>query len=221
MSDLPSPDARQSPSTARNREPILSVLRPRLPARGLVLEVAAGAGEHAVYFAAAFADLQWQPTDADAEALASVAAWRRHAGLDNLLPALRLDAAQPDTWPVERADAIVAINMIHISPWRATEGLMAGAARCLPPGAGLFLYGPYFEEGVPAAPSNVQFDQSLRQRNPDWGIRRLDDLVPLGARHSLSLSERIAMPANNLVLVFRKDLAAPPAHSGPVSAGAR
>ena len=170
-----------------------------------MLEVAAGAGEHAVHFAAAFAALQWRPTDADAEALASVAAWRQQAGLDNLLPPLRLDAAQPDAWPVERAEAIVAINMIHISPWSATQGLMAGAARLLPSGGGLFLYGPFVESGVPTAPGNVQFDQSLRQRNPEWGIRRLDDLRDLGARHGLSLSERIAMPANNLVLVFRKD----------------
>jgi len=208
MSDPPPPDARRSPSTARNRDPILDVLRPRLPAGGLVLEVAAGAGEHAVYFAAALPALQWQPTDADSEALASIAAWRRQAGLDNLLPPLRLDAAQPDTWPVRRAEAIVAINMIHISPWPATEGLMAGAARCLPPAGGLFLYGPFIEEAVPTAPSNVQFDQSLRQRNPDWGIRRVDALVALGDRHGLGLRERLAMPANNLILVFRKDLAA-------------
>ena len=212
MSDPPPPEARQSPSTARNRDPILDVLRPRLPVGGLVLEIAAGAGEHAVYFAAAFPNLQWQATDADAEALASIAAWRRQAGLDNLLPALPLDAAQPDNWPVKRADAIVAINMVHISPWPTTEGLMAGAARRLPPDGGLFLYGPYFEEDVPTAPSNVQFDQSLRQRNPDWGIRRLDDLVALGVRHGLNLSERIAMPANNLVLVFRRDPANTAAH---------
>ncbi len=206
MSDQPPPEARQSPSTARNRDPILGVLRPRLPASGRVLEVAAGAGEHAVYFAAAFPNLQWQPTDADPGALASIAAWRGQAGPDNLLPALWLDAAQPDAWPVKRADAIVSINMVHISSWPATEGLMAGAARCLPPGGGLFLYGPYFEDGVPIAPSNVQFDHSLRQRNPEWGIRRVDDLIKLGARHGLSLCERIAMPANNLVLVFRKDI---------------
>ena len=211
MSEPPPPGARRSPSTARNRDPILDVLRPRLPAAGLVLEVAAGAGEHAVHFAAAFPALRWQPTDPDAEALASIAAWRGQAGLDNLLPGLPLDAARPDTWPVKRADAVVAINMIHISPWPSTAGLMAGAARGLPPGGGLFLYGPFIEEGVPTAPSNLQFDQSLRQRNPDWGIRRLDDLVALGAGHGLRLSERLAMPANNLVLVFRKDLAAPAA----------
>ncbi|HEY4029026.1 MAG TPA: DUF938 domain-containing protein [Caulobacteraceae bacterium] len=205
MTNPPPPAARVSPSTARNRDPILDVLRPRLPKSGLVLEVAAGAGEHAVYFAASFAALRWQPTDADAEALASIAAWREHAGLDNLLPPLPLDAAQPGAWPVARADAIVAINMIHISPWSATAGLMAGAARLLAPGGGLFLYGPFIESGVATAPSNAEFDQSLRRRNPEWGIRRLDDLAALGAGHGLSLAERIAMPANNLVLVFRKD----------------
>ena len=208
MSDPPPLNARVSPSTGRNRDPILGVLRPRLPAGGLVLEVAAGAGEHAVHFAAGFAALQWRPTDADAEALASIAAWRQQAGLDNLLPPLRLDAAQPDTWPVERADAIVAINMIHISPWSATAGLMAGAARALPPGGGLFLYGPFIESDVPTAPSNVEFDQSLRRRNREWGIRRLDDLTALGARHGLSLAERVVMPANNLFVVFRRDMAA-------------
>jgi hypothetical protein len=208
MSDPPPPNARVSPSTARNRDPILGVLRPRLPASGVVLEVAAGAGEHAVHFAAAFAALRWQPTDADPEALASIAAWRQQAALDNLLPPLHLDAAQPEAWPVESADAIVAINMVHISPWSATAGLMAGAARALPSGGGLFLYGPFVESGVATAPSNVAFDQSLRRRNPEWGIRRVDDLAALGARHGLSLSERVAMPANNLVLVFQKDLAA-------------
>jgi hypothetical protein len=208
MSQPPTPDARVSPSTGRNRDPILGVLRPRLPASGLVLEVAAGAGEHAVYFAAAFPALQWQPTDPDPEALASIAAWRQQAGLDNLLPPLSLDAAQPDTWPVKRADAIVAINMIHISPWSATAGLMSGAAHALPSGGVLFLYGPFIESDVPTAPSNVEFDLSLRRRNPEWGIRRLDDLTALGAAHGLSLSERIAMPANNLILVFRRDQAA-------------
>jgi cyclopropane fatty-acyl-phospholipid synthase-like methyltransferase len=172
----------------------------------LVLEIAAGAGEHAAYFAAAFAALHWQPTDVHAEALASIAAWRQQAGLDNLLPPLRLDAAQPDAWPVDRVDAIVAINMIHISPWSATAGLMAGAARALPSGGGMFLYGPFIESGVATAPSNVEFDQSLRRRNPDWGIRRLDDLTAMGASQGLSLCERIAMPANNLVLLFRKAL---------------
>jgi hypothetical protein len=193
-----------SPSTARNRDPILGALRPRMPATGLVLEIAAGNGEHAAHFAEALSALQWQPTDADPEALASIAAWRRQAGLDNLLEPLRLDASKPETWPLKRADAMVAINMIHISPWSATAGLMAGAECVLPSGGPLFLYGPFIQPGVPTSPSNVEFDQSLRRRNPEWGIRNLDDLAVLGAAHALSLSEVLTMPANNLVLVFRK-----------------
>lgn len=195
---------RTSPATARNRDPILDVLRPRLPPHGLVLEIAAGAGEHAAYNAAALPGLQWQPTDPDPEALASIAAWHAHAALPNLLPPLCLDAAAPDTWPLTQADAIVNINMLHISPWAAAQGLMRGAARLLPPGANLFLYGPYIERDIPSAPSNLAFDHSLKSRNPAWGIRHLDDVSALAAQHGLTLAERIAMPANNLVLVFRQ-----------------
>jgi len=175
-----------------------------MPAGGLVLEIAAGAGEHAVHFAGALGHLQWQPTDADPEALASIAAWRQHAGLDNLLQPLRLDASKPETWPVQRADAVVAINMIHISPWPAAEGLMAGAGRVLPSAGALFLYGPFIQAGVPTSPSNIEFDQNLRRRNADWGIRNLEDMAVLGDAHGLSLSEALTMPANNLVLVFRR-----------------
>jgi len=204
MFDRPPPGALMSPSTARNREPILYVLKSRLPLRGLVLEIAAGSGEHAVYNAAALPDLQWRPTDADDEALASIAAWRDHAGLPNLLPPLRLDAADPAAWPVERAEAVVSINMVHISPWSATEGLMVGAGRVLPSGGVLFLYGPYVERDVETAPSNLAFDESLRRRNPAWGLRPLDEVTALASAQGLALSERIAMPANNLSLVFRK-----------------
>jgi hypothetical protein len=205
MSDRPPPAARSAPSTARNREPILRVLQPRLPERGLVLEIAAGAGEHAVFCAAALPHLDWRPTDADPEALASIAAWREHAGLANLLPPLRLDASAPvDGWPVREADAVVSINMIHISPWASTEGLMAGAGRLLPAGGQLFLYGPFVEPDVPTAPSNLAFDESLRMRNPAWGVRHLDKVAAIAAAHDLALLERIAMPANNLTLVFRK-----------------
>ena len=204
MSDQLPAAARVSPSTARNRDPILDVLKPRLPEGGLVLEVAAGAGEHAVHNAAALPHLKWQPTDPDPEALASIAAWRAHAGLPNLLPPLRLDASDPDGWPVARADAVVNINMIHISPWAATLGLMAGAGRRLPSGGGLFLYGPYIETGVPTAPSNLAFDHSLKSRDPAWGIRHLDEVTAAAAGHGLILAERIAMPANNLVLVLRR-----------------
>jgi hypothetical protein len=204
MPHSPPPGARTSPATARNRGPILEVLRSRLPASGLVLEVAAGAGEHAVYNAQAFPDLQWRPTDVDAQALESIAAWRAAARLPNLLPALRLDAADPDGWPVAQADGVVSINMVHISPWAATEGLMAGAARVLPSGGGLFLYGPFFESDVPTAPSNRDFDEGLRRRNSEWGIRRLEAVAAAADAQGLVLTERVSMPANNLTLVFRK-----------------
>lgn len=204
MTDIPPPGARTSPSTARNREPILDVLKPRLPSRGLVLEIAAGAGEHAVHNAGALPGLLWRPTDPDPEALASIAAWREHAALPNLLEPLVLDAADPDSWPIKRADAVVNINMIHISPWAATEGLMVGAGRVLPAGGVLILYGPYIESAVETAPSNLAFDANLKNRNPAWGLRRLDDVAALAARQGLELAERIGMPANNLALVFRR-----------------
>ena len=204
MSTSPPPLARVSPSTARNRDPILAVLKRHLPASGLVLEVAAGAGEHAAHNAAALPGLQWRPTDPDPEALASIAAWRDHAAMPNLLAPLRLDAADPEAWPVDRADAVVNINMIHISPWAATEGLTAGAGRVLPTGGVLFLYGPYIESDVETAASNLAFDQNLKSRNPAWGLRRLDAVTALAAEHGLVLAERVAMPANNLALVFRR-----------------
>jgi SAM-dependent methyltransferase len=201
----PLPAARTSPSTARNRDPILAVLKPRLPSVGDVLEIAAGAGEHAVHLAAALPGLTWQPTDPDPEALASIAAWRAHVGLANLAAPARLDAADPATWPAGPFEAVVNINMIHISPWAATEGLMAGACRVLTPGGLLFLYGPYIEAGVETAPSNLAFDQSLKSRDSAWGLRRLEDVATLAAGHGLTLEERIAMPANNLMVVFRRN----------------
>jgi SAM-dependent methyltransferase len=192
-----------SPSTARNREPILAVLRRVLPARGTVLEIASGTGEHAVHCAAALPGLSWQPTDREAEALASIAAHRAEAGLPNLLAPLALDVTAP-LWPVRRADAIVAINMIHIAPWRAAEGLMDGAGRVLAPGGVLYLYGPFMEDGRHTAPSNAAFDESLKARDPAWGVRDVAVVAELAARHGLGLDERVAMPANNLSLVFRK-----------------
>ena len=196
--------ARASPSTARNRQPILDVLKTCLPPTGQVLEVAAGAGEHAVFFAEAFPGLEWRPTDPDSDALASIAAWRTQAALPNLLEPLRLDAADPAGWPVARADVVVNINMIHISPWAACEGLMAGAGRVLPPGGLLFAYGPYIEPGLETAPSNLAFDESLQARNPAWGLRNLEAVTALAAHHGLDLERRVAMPANNLSLVFRR-----------------
>jgi Protein of unknown function (DUF938) len=194
------------PAVARNRDPILAELAPRLaPDRlpsGLVLELASGSGEHAVHFARALPHLQWQPTDLDPPALASIAAWRAEAGLPNLRAPLPLDVTAP--WPLERADAIFCANMIHISPWPATEALFAGAGRLLPAHGALFTYGPYRFGGVFTAPSNQAFDQSLRQRDPRWGVRDLDELRPLAAQHGLSLDENVAMPANNHLLVWRR-----------------
>ena len=198
------PGAYASPSTARNRDPLLAVLAPRLPATGLVLEVASGAGEHAVHFAAALPGLTWQPSDESEAAFASIAAWREHAALPNLLPPVRLDASRPEEWPVSRADAVLSCNMIHIAPWAAAEGLMAGAGRVLPPAGLLALYGPFFEEGVFPARSNLGFDQSLKARDPRWGVRNLADVTALAAASGLDFAERVEMPANNLTVFFRK-----------------
>lgn len=195
--------AQTSPSAARNRDPILLVLRRVLPAQGMVLEVASGSGEHAVHFAAALPGLTWQPTDPDEDARRSIAAYRQRAGLPNLLAPLALDVRAP-VWPVAAADALVAINMIHIAPWAAAEGLMAGAARLLPPAGVLFLYGPYQEDGRHTAPSNAAFDQALRQRDPAWGVRDLGAVRALAEARGLDLVERVPMPANNLSLVLRK-----------------
>jgi hypothetical protein len=202
MADSPDPRL-YAPATARNRDPILAVLRRVLPKAGLVLEVASGSGEHAAYFAAALPDLLWQPADRDPRALASVAGYRAAGGPANLLAPLRLDAAS-DTWPVARADAIVCINMIHISPWAATEGLMAGAARLLPAGAPLYLYGAYRVDGRHTADSNRTFDAWLKAQDPAWGVRDLGDVISLAADHNLRHIETIDMPANNLSVVFRR-----------------
>jgi SAM-dependent methyltransferase len=203
MTDSHREAALTSPSVARNRGPILEVLRRVLPGTGTVLEIASGTGEHAVHFAAALRQLTWQPTDQDEHALNSIAAHRIASGLPNLLLPLWLDASAPD-WPVDQADAIVAINMVHISPWQATQGLMAGAGRVLPPGGVLYLYGAYKENGAHTAPSNEAFDQNLRRRNPEWGVRDLEEVANLAGEHGLELVERIPMPANNLSLVFRR-----------------
>lgn len=189
---------------ARNRDPIFEVLESRLPATGLVLEIAAGAGEHAATFASRLPHLRWQPSDPDPSALASISAWREVSGAANLLTPLVLDASEPGSWPVAGVDAMVCINMVHISPWAATEGLMTGAASRLPPGGLLYLYGPYLEDDVPTATSNLDFDASLKDRNPAWGLRRLETVKALAADHGLDLAERIAMPANNLSLMFRR-----------------
>lgn len=195
---------RHAPATERNRDPIAAVLTEQLPPAGTVLEVAAGTGEHAVHFARCWPWLHWQPTDPDTDALASIAAWRDEAGLPNLMPPLQLDAAAPH-WPVAAADALVCINMIHISPVAATYGLFAGAARVLPEGAPLVLYGPYLEADVPTAAGNLAFDADLQARNPAWGLRDLAWVDGVAASHGFTRTHRVAMPANNLTVVYRRN----------------
>ena len=194
---------RHAPATGRNREPIAAVLTEELPETGLVLEVASGTGEHAVHFARTYPRLEWQPSDPDPVALDSIAAWRDEAGLPNLRAPMLLDASAPD-WPVTGADAVLCINMVHISPVSATEGVLAGAARLLAPGAPLIFYGPYFDAEVETAPSNLTFDADLKARNPEWGLRSAEWLDRLAASHGFARTRRVAMPANNLTLVYRK-----------------
>ena len=193
---------RHAPATLRNRDAILAVLRAALPSTGRVLEVASGSGEHAMHFAAALPALDWQPRDPDPVALASIEAWRGEAGLPNLRAPMLLDAAAD--WPIDRADAILCINMTHISPWDATVGLFTQGARLLPKGAPLVLYGPYFQADVAPAASNVEFDASLRARDPRWGIRALEDVGALATAQGFALDRVQAMPANNLTLIFRR-----------------
>ena len=193
-----------SPSSARNFEPILHLLQERLPQPGRVLEIASGAGEHALWMAEALPEVTWQPTDRDPVALTSTDAWRLSKDLPNLKKPIALDAAHPDTWLIGKADAVVCINMVHIAPWAATEGLMKGAAQVLPAGGMLFIYGPFSLEGKHTAPSNEAFDADLKSRNPEWGVRDVNALRAAAKPHGLDLAEIVKMPANNLSLVFRK-----------------
>jgi Protein of unknown function (DUF938) len=192
-----------APAAARNRDAILNILQGILPAQGCVLEIASGSGEHIVHFAERFPHLHWQPSDPEPAALASIAAWSAEAALPNIAPPLRLDVCAAD-WPIAHTDAILCINMIHIAPWVATLGLMTGAGRLLNPGALLYLYGPFREQNVSLAPSNADFDASLKARDPQWGLRWVHEVAEVASAHGLALCERIAMPANNLSLVFYK-----------------
>ena len=194
---------REAPAAARNRQPILNTLRAHLPPRGVVLEIASGTGEHAVHFAQALPALTFQPSDPGADQRASIDDWARTLGLANVRPALDLDASAGH-WPIDHADAVVCINMIHIAPWTAAVGLMSGAARVLPAGGLLFLYGPYHRNGRPTAPGNETFDRSLRQQNEAWGIRDLEEVTALAASHEFAAPDIVEMPANNLSLSFRR-----------------
>lgn len=213
-------DARQyAPATERNREPILEVLKCVLPPSGTVLEVASGTGEHAVFFAPRLCPRKWLPSDPNPQLRASIAAWRKQFPADNLYPPLDLDVRAP-VWPIEtgtslewlnRSDfntsplvAIVNINMIHISPWSASLGLMAGAGRLLPPGGILYLYGPFKQGGEHTSPTNLTFDEALRAQDPDWGVRDLDDVVAAASTQHLKMLATYQMPANNLSVVFQR-----------------
>jgi cyclopropane fatty-acyl-phospholipid synthase-like methyltransferase len=199
-----SEDARRfAPAVARNKAAITEVLARHLPASGLVLEIASGTGEHALHFAEHFPALTFQPTDADAAALASIAAWRDEARLTNLLPPLMLDV-MADVWPMQKADVLVCINMIHIAPWEATAALMQGAARSLPPNGMLFLYGPFKQGGAHTAPSNAEFDASLRAQDVRWGVRDLGAVAEIARAAGFAAPMVEAMPANNLSVIFRR-----------------
>ena len=204
-SDGTSDDARlYAPSTGRNRNPILGALQLYLPERGLVLEIASGTGEHVSYFASQSpADLVFQPSDVEAEHRASIDAWVRGLELVNVRPAIALDAVS-DAWPVAQADAVLCINMSHISPWAATEGLIRGAARTLAPGGFLYLYGPYRRDGRHTAASNEGFEQWLKSQSPEYGVRDLEAVAALAAAHGFSPPDVIDMPANNFSVVFRR-----------------
>jgi SAM-dependent methyltransferase len=190
-----------APSALRNRAPILEVLRTHLPPTGMVLEIASGTGEHVVHFAEALPSLGWQPTDPEPDRCASIDSWA--AGLPNIRPAIPLDTTAPD-WPIPYADAVLCINMIHIAPWTAAEGLIAGAARILPQGGLLALYGPYRRAGQPMEPGNAAFDADLRRRNPAWGLRTVETVAALAAASGFDGPAVEPMPADNLMLLFRR-----------------
>lgn len=194
---------RSAPAALRNRQPIAEVLEEWLPDRGLVLEIASGTGEHAVHFADRFPQLEWQPSDIHPDALASIRAWRAEAGLPNLREPLTIDASSA-SWPIDAADAVLSINMVHISPWASALGLLEGAARILPAGAPLILYGPWLKDDVPTAPSNLAFDSDLKRRDPAWGLRRVEDFATAADGRGLRLMETRAMPANNMMLLLRR-----------------
>ncbi|MBA3668230.1 MAG: DUF938 domain-containing protein [Sphingomonas sp.] len=198
MGDLSSDQRRHAPAAARNVEPIGDVLADWLPTQGMVLEIASGTGEHALAFARRFPNIQWQPSDPDPLTLVSIAAWRKD-GPPNLLVPIALDASAV-SWPIDRANALVSINMVHIAPWEAALGLLDGAARLLRTRESLILYGPWIELGKPVAPSNQGFDLSLRDRNPRWGLRTVEAFADEAECRGLSLVERRTMPANNLML---------------------
>lgn len=195
---------RHAPATRLNRDPILGVLRDVLPATGRLLEIASGTGEHARYFSAALPGIVWQPSDVDPAAIASIEAHRNAAACDNMAEPVALDVTRRP-WPVEQADAMLCINMIHIAPWECCEALLRGAGAILEPDGPLVLYGPYKRDGLHTAPSNEAFDRSLRAQNPAWGVRDMTDIERTGDASGLRLDRVVPMPSNNFCLIFRRD----------------
>tara|TARA_Y100000588_G_C13725801_1_gene699275 strand:- start:50 stop:670 length:621 start_codon:yes stop_codon:yes gene_type:complete len=203
MNSLPE-NARHFPATVRNREGIADLLKRHLPERGTVLEIGSGSGEHALYFSELFPDLTWQPSDPDPLNLESIRVWRGTVpDRQNLLAPLALNASDV-LLPIDQADAVICVNVIHISPWDATEGLMRNAAALLPLNGLLYLYGPYRIGGTHTAPSNDSFDQSLRRQNEAWGVRNLEEVIGEANKNGLKFIERVDMPANNQSVIFRK-----------------
>jgi hypothetical protein len=198
-----------APATQRNREPILKILLEVLPPQGNILEIASGTGEHAVFLSSYFQPRQWIPSDINPLAIDSIKAWQQHHKSSNLTAPLTIDVTDSN-WSKnsdlsdQNIQAIVNINMIHISPWKACLGLLAGAQNLLPIGGILYLYGPYKQNGQHTSPSNAEFDQSLRFQNPEWGVRNLDDVINIATNHSLKLQEIKPMPANNLSVIFQR-----------------
>jgi hypothetical protein len=191
------------PAPERNKQPILKELRRVLPAQGTVLEISSGSGQHAAYFASQLPALIWQPSDLDEENLASIKAWVNDAALPNLRAPIRLDVCER-AWPVQRVEAIFNANMIHIAPWECCVGLLTGAGQTVAPGGVLFMYGPFRLGGAHTAPSNEEFDVSLKARDARWGVRDVEAVHALAVDSGFSLEERVPMPANNQLLVFRR-----------------
>jgi hypothetical protein len=194
---------RSAPAALRNREPIAGVLKDWLPETGLVLEIASGTGEHAAFFAQCFPRLEWQPSDIHPDALGSIRAWREETHLPNFREPLVLDASSA-AWPIRHADAVLSINMVHISPWTSALGLLDGAAAVLSAGGPLILYGPWLKDDIPTVDSNLAFDADLKRRDSEWGLRRVEDFAAAAAKRSFLLEDTRAMPANNLILLLRR-----------------
>ncbi len=196
-------EQKHAPATLRNRDAIVAVLRDILPERGLILEIASGTGEHAVYFGRAFPGLTFQPSDPDPACCQSITAWTEREGSSNILPPLQLDAQAPQ-WDVQNVAAILCINMVHISPWESSIGLFDKAGKLLAPGAPFYLYGPYLRDDIETAPGNLAFERSLKSRNLRWGLRDVADMDALAARNGFTRESLVEMPANNISLVYRK-----------------